>query len=1002
MYVTVASEAGERKWSQNAGRGYHLRIDLAVNITKTIVFLAFCIGAQSLFAAEQRGSVRSGGFPVPGATVTLLRGTTRFVTSADANGRFDFSDVPDGEWHLQIEMSGFAPLEQTVSVSASTQEINADLKLLSLSEALAQVEEKRESPIERTPKTTLPNTPTDPVVESNALEPNSLLINGSSNNAATSKFSLEQAFGNQHSNSTALFTGSLGVHFGNSVFDAKPYSITGLEVPKPSYDRLAGVATLAGPLFIPKLLPHGPSFSLVYQWRHDNEADALSGLVPTEAQRSPAFVVDPVAAALLAFYPLPNIAGSNSYNYQTSVLNATHADIAQLHLDKRIGPRDSLSGSFNSENIRAASTNLFRFLDTTRTLGLNAQVNWQHRLAHGIYGSLSYQFSRMRLDLTPQFMNRVNVSGNAGMSGNLQDPRDWGPPKLVFSSGIATLMDAQSAFNRDRTERIGIGLQWHHKQHNIRVGGDFRRQEFNYLQQVDARGTFTFTGDGYGNDFVDFLHGVPDTASIAYGNADKYLRQSVYDVFLDDDWRVRSDLTLKFGLRWDYGTPIYELKNRLVNLDIADEFSAVSPVLATNPLGSLTGQHYPRSLVRPDKTQIQPRLGFAWRPLAGKSMVIRGGYGIYVDTSVYQQTAFLLSQQAPISHSVSANNVNCAQSLQSGPTACPNTTQNTFAIDPNFRVGLAQAWQLSLQQDLPWSMQITASYDGVKGSNGVQQFLPNTYAPGASNPCPSCPIGYLYQTSGGGSIRNAATLQARRRLKSGFTVTAQYIYSKSLDNDAFLGGEGPLAAGSGTQAPPAASIAQNWRNLGAERSRSSFDQRHVLNLSAQYTTGMGLSGGSLLSGMRGRLYKGWTVSTVLGARTGTPLTPVYLTTLSGTGYTGIVRPDRTAAPLHLSQGGHFLNAAAYSAPAAGQFGNAGRYSITGPQQLTLDASLSRNFPLSKRFNLDLRADSFNALNHVAFTAYNTIISPSLNNPTFGLPSAANAMRTVQFTGRVRF
>jgi hypothetical protein len=383
-------------------------------------------------------------------------------------------------------------------------------------------------------------------------------------------------------------------------------------------------------------------------------------------------------------------------------------------------------------------------------------------------------------------------------------------------------------------------------------------------------------------------------------------------------------------------------------------------------------------------------------------MVVRGGYGIYVDTSVYQQTAFLLSQQAPISHTVTANNANCTQSLQSGPTACPGTTQNTFAIDSNFRVGFAQVWQLSLQQDFPWSMQITASYDGVRGSNGVQQFLPNTYAPGASNPCSSCPIGFLYQTSGGSSIRNAVTLQARRRLRSGLTATAQYTYSKSLDNDAFLGGQGPLATGSGTQTTPAASIAQNWEDLGAERSRSSFDQRHTLNVSAQYTTGMGLGGGSLLSGWRGRLYKDWTLSMNLGASSGTPLTPIYLTALSGTGYTGIVRPDRTASPLYLSHGERYLNAGAYSAPATGQFGNAGRYSITGPQQITFDASLSRNFPLNKRLNMDLRADSFNALNHVAFTAYNIIINPSLNSPTFGLPSGANAMRTVQLTGRLRF
>ncbi len=971
---------------------------------KVIFCLCLCFGTQSLQATEQRGSVNFGGYPVPGATVTIVRGTVKLTASTDINGQYRFPDVADGAWHLQVEMPCFAPLNREITVEPEAHGVELDLKLLPFAQILAQADDRATDSATFVPKAAARTTTGDKaaIPSTSDADADGLLINGSSNNAETSKYTIAQAFGNQRSNSTALYTGGLAIHFGNSALDAKPYSITGLEAPKPGYSRVTAVATLGGPLNIPGLFPHGPSFSLIYQWRRSSEADALSGLVPTEAQRAPEFTVDPVAQALLALYPLPNLPGSESYNYQTSVLNATHADVAQLHMDKSVGHRDSLSGSFSSENIREASTNLFRFLDTTQTLGLNAKVDWQRRLAHGLYGTLGYQFSRTRMDLMPQFMNRTNIAGDAGMTGNLQDARDWGPPTLVFSSGIASLTDAQSAFNRNRTEMVSLGLQWHRGRHDIRIGGDFRRQEFNYLQQVDARGTFTFTGNAYGSDLSDFLHGVPDTASIAYGNADKYLRQSVYDMFLNDDWRIRSNFTLNTGVRWDYGAPIYELKNRLVNLDVAPGFTAVSQVLASDPVGTLTGREYPRSLVRPDKRQVQPRIGFAWRPLAGKSTVVRGGYGIYVDTSVYQQTAFLLAQQAPISHTATSNNADCAQSLRTGPMACPDTTQNTFAIDPNFRVGFAQVWQFSIQQDLPWSLQVTTTYDGVKGSDGVQQFLPNTYAPGAANPCPSCPVGFLYQTSTGNSIRNAGTLQVRRRLRSGFTATAQYTYAKSIDDDAILGGQGPLAAGSGVQTTAIASIAQNWRNLRAERSRSSFDQRHLLNVSMQYTTGMGVGGGTLLSGLRGRIYKEWTISTTVGAGTGKPLTPIYLTALNGTGYTGLVRPDATGSPLYAASGGRYLNPNAYTAPLTGQFGHVGRYSITGPGQFTLDASLSRAFRLTKRFNLDIRADSFNALNHVAIAAYNTTINPSLGSPTFGLPTSADAMRTLQMTGRLRF
>ena len=86
-----------------------------------------------------------------------------------------------------------------------------------------------------------------------------------------------------------------------------------------------------------------------------------------------------------------------------------------------------------------------------------------------------------------------------------------------------------------------------------------------------------------GADFADFLLGIPDTSSIAFGNADKYFRESVYDAYITDDWRVNPQFTLNAGIRWEYGAPITELYGRLVNLDIAPGFSAAAPVVANRP-----------------------------------------------------------------------------------------------------------------------------------------------------------------------------------------------------------------------------------------------------------------------------------------------------------------------------------------------------------------------------------------------------------------------------------
>src|SRR5204863_667401 len=114
-------------------------------------------------------------------------------------------------------------------------------------------------------------------------------------------------------------------------------------------------------------------------------------------------------------------------------------------------------------------------------------------------------------------------------------------------------------------------------------------------------------------DLADFLLGIPRTSAIALGNADKNFRTASYDGYVTDDWRLNPVLTLNLGVRWEYEAPITETLGRLVNLDIASGFSAVAPVVATDPHGALTADAYPASLVRPDKNGFQPRLAMAWR-----------------------------------------------------------------------------------------------------------------------------------------------------------------------------------------------------------------------------------------------------------------------------------------------------------------------------------------------------------------------------------------------------
>ena len=1018
-------------------------------------------------ASEYHGQVTYGGLPVPGAMITATpataaQGAKKFTAITDQGGLYSFEDLPDGQWHIQVEMQCFATIQADLAIAPSTPAGKFELSLLPLDQLMASTKLTQAPPVIQpslvnapaakkpdasataSAPTEIPKAPDEQSQQAN----DGFLVNGSVNNAATSQYSLDRAFGNRRPNSKSLYNGGFMAVLGNSALNARAYSLTGQELPKPFYNLITGAVTFGGPLKIPRILPRGPNFFVAYQWTRNQSQQDETGIVPTPAERTgdlsallnsqgqPVTIFNPAtglaytnnqvpvstqAQSLLQLYPAANLTGNPLYNYQASILNNTHQDLVQSRLDKTLGRKNQLFGAFNFQDTHAGSVNLFGFVDTTDTLGINSNINWAHRINQHLFFYVTYRFSRLRTLVTPNFENNQNISGDDGITGNDQDPADWGPPALSFASGIVGLSDANSAFNRNRTDAFSSSMGVYRGRHNLTVGGDFRYQQFNDLYQQNPRGNFTFTGaatagpststssstaPATGSDLADFLIGIPDTSSLAFGNADKYFRQPVFDLYATDDWRVLSVLTINAGIRYQYESPITELHGRLVNLDIVPGFSAAAPVLGNNPVGPLTGTHYPGSLVYGDWSGYEPRIGISWRPIPASTVVVRAGYGVYHDTSVYLSSAKQLAQQAPLSTSLNVQNSStCPLTLANGFTPCSSVSSDTYAIDPNSRIGYAQTWQLAVQRDLPGALQMTATYLGVKGTRGVQEFLPNTYPIGATNPCPGCPLGFEYRTSGGDSTRESGQLQLRRRLRAGFMASLLYTYSKSIDDDSMLGGQGHVSAssqgGSGESTPSASSaqsIAQNWLNLSAERALSTFDQRHLLNIQAQYTTGQGVEGGTLLTGWRGKAFKEWTLVTNINLGTGTPETPGYLAAVPGTGFTGTIRPSLTGAPIYAASSGLHLNQAAYTAPTPGQWGTAGRDSITGPGTFSLNSSLERTFRPTTKLNLTTRIDTTNLLNHAVYTGWIT----TYNSTQFGAPASVNAMRSLQATIRLRF
>ena len=893
-------------------------------------FVICLSGITPLRAAGTSGTVTFNTLPVPGATVIASRDDVRHRTTTGADGTYRFADLADGPWSIDVAMLGFAPIQREIQIGQSEAPETFVLELRPFEDLARDLTlATSASPSATTPAagTAAPRGATTPVRtgstratpalappppsgEENAAPTNNFnaadgfLINGSVNNAAASPFAQLAAFGNNRRGGRSLYNGGLGIVLGNSAFDARPFTFTGAQTRKPSYNDLQILGTFGGPIRLPGVR-NAPTFFLGVQSTLQNNANTLSALMPTDRERGgdfsastdalgrPVQIVDPAsgrpfdgnviprdrispqAASLLSLYPSPTLTAPG-YNYQTPALTTTRQNNVQVRGTQTLSTRSSLAGNVLYSRSLIRTDGLFGFLDSTRTFATDAALNWSRRMSPLSSLRMRYQFLRQGADALPYFSDRRNISGEAGITGNNQDAANWGPPNLTFSSGIAGLSSPQRTHTVNDSHVASAELLRGFGRHNVTFGGGMGQQRLNVDGQQDARGSFGFTGSVTGDDLADFLLGAPSTSAIAFGNADKRLRGAVANAYVNDDWRLSPTLTLNVGLRWEYESPMTETGGRLANLDVARNFATAAAV-TPEETGAASGLAYSGALVNPDWSGVQPRIGVAWRPIAGSSLVVRGGYGLYRNSGTYQALALLMAQQPPFSKTLSvANSTATPLTLANGFPLATGIATNTLGIDPDVRVGIAENWQLSAQRDLPGSMTITGTYFGTRGHRLLQQFLPNTYPAGAPSPCPSCPVGFTYVTSNAASLRNAGQVQLRRRLRNGLTATLQYTLAKATDNaSAFV----PVASAQGassTAGLSGATIAQDWLNLDAEQGRSNFDQRHLLTAEFQYTTGMGVAGGALMDGTLGRLFKGWTIASQLTLGSGLPVTPLSL------------------------------------------------------------------------------------------------------------------------------
>jgi hypothetical protein len=601
-----------------------------------------------LAAAEHHGQVKFNGVPVPGATVTATQGDKKQIAVTDLQGYYAFPDLAEGVWAMQVEMLCFETLKKDIGVVPDAPSPEWDLKLLPLDQmkavaalplppAPAAVEtavakpaaeaasappakasgKKSASAASANPQAGFQRTDVNASpdaapasVPSAAVDPNAnasdaFVLNGSVSNRIESR-----AIGNVRKGPRSWYSGNLNFIMDNSTLDARTFSLTGQDTAKPAYNHLQIGGSLGGPLYIPHVLKSNGQFYLGYQMTRNRNANTVSGLMPTQAERDgdfsgvtnalgqsvlifdpntntlgssiPSYEISPQAKALMKLYPQPGFAQSAGYNYQIPTIGRTTSNAVISRLNRNLNSKNFVNGQFAWQGSTTTNPNILGFVDTTLISGFRTSAAYRHIFTTRFNGSLTYEYSRQSVRTTPYFANLENIAGEAGITGDDQSPQNWGPPALNFqSSGIQSLSDAQQSFTRNQTSALGYSGLWMPRPHNITFGADFRRQQFNYFSQANARGSFSFTGTateqivkgvavpGTGSDFADFLLGIPDTSSIAFGNADKYLRANLWVAYVQDDWRIGPTLTLNAGMRWEYSSPVSELYGRLVNLDIS-------------------------------------------------------------------------------------------------------------------------------------------------------------------------------------------------------------------------------------------------------------------------------------------------------------------------------------------------------------------------------------------------------------------------------------------------
>jgi hypothetical protein len=852
---------------------------------------------------------------------------------------------------------------------------------------------------------------------------------------------------------TNSYHGDAFEFFRNDALNANEWSNNLTGVPKPAlrYNRFGG--TFGGPIIKRKLFffvdylgqrADTPSTQSVQVMTADERAGNFGALCPagfsaagictstssantqlympqsgvSPASRTPipfnnltaaGLTLSPAAMAIVnsPLYPLANSSG-NRLQYSQRILN--NADQGDVKIDWTPSEKDRIFGRYSQQSVRNPTTASFVFAPSGIT-------DFEYPLKNGVIGwtrtlnSTTVNDFRAGFSYFPVSQGFTNPTGQNlpqtfGIPGS---PSTFLPSIQGLFGGVTNLGNPLSAFNTfaDTVIQIGDSIVKTHGNHEFRIGLQFKnyRDNFLYPGNEGLAGFFNFNGQYTGNGgsspgsgLADFMLGLPNNLGIGEGVGNRHVRNSLWSAYGQDNWRLRQNLTLNLGLRWELNTPRFAADGNAVNYELFGG-NLITPQINNQGLGKALYKQYNGI------TNFQPRIGVAWQPEWGwaKNTVVRAAYGV---TSFNESNGVnnLLTANPPfeVAHNVTFAPTTAlpASTLDQGfvgfPAGCtlalalvfaPVCFQgvNIHAFNVNIRPAVQQEWNLNIQKQFGNSTTIQIGYVGENDqhlSNIVMLQQKQLNANGTISPSPFLNPTLLsevgqarFSTSNGISNYNALQLIFQQRLKYGLQAQLNYTWSKCLsDTPGFFGQFGDNVA---TEAQTIAGWAfpQNPYAQIGDYGRCPQNNANLFNGYVVYELpfGHGRRFGSDVNGFVNALVGGWRVSSGFIFHSGFAQTIFASSDTSGTGgfstradcVPGV--PERVPMVFNPANGGvSFLNPAAVTTPATGTFGNCPVGAFNGPDYKSADLSLAKEFSITERQLLEFRVDMSNFTNTPIF------------------------------------